>query len=156
MGLLQNIQREPVTSLTLREAITAPPTLPVPEAVTTMKKKQLGCVIVVDQQNKPLGTFTERSVVTLLHEDPNAFGSAVVGDHLDPKWSRVREKDPVLSVIKGMQIEDVRFVVVVDEQDCVVALTGQKGIMEYVAEHYPQQVLVQRVGSKPPAYREGA
>lgn len=156
MGLRQNIRQEPVTSLALREAITTSPSTPVREAVATMKKKQLGCVIVVNAQNEPLGTFTERSVVTLLHDNPQAFQTGVVGDYLDPKWTLVCQGDPVLEVIKGMQIEDVRFVVVVDEQGRAVALTGQKGVMEYVAEHYPQQVLVQRVGSKPPAYREGA
>lgn len=156
MGLRQNIHQEPVASLSLREAITASPGTPVREAIALMKKKGLGCVVAVDAQNAPLGTFTERSVIALLHDAPETIDSAVIGDYLDPKWTCVRQDDPVLYAIRGMQVEDVRFVVVVDKQNRVVALTGQKGVMEYVAEHYPQQVLVQRVGSKPPASREGA
>jgi hypothetical protein len=56
-----------------------------------------------------------------------------------------------------MQTKNLRFVVVTDEDGKAIALTGQKGLMEYVAEHFPQQVMVQRVGVKPySSQREGA
>ena len=45
----------------------------------------------------------------------------------------------------------------VNDADVVVGLTGQKGLMEYIADLFPQEVHVQRVGTKPfPATREGA
>ena len=45
----------------------------------------------------------------------------------------------------------------VDDQGKLVGLTGQKGLMEYVAEHFPGEVMVQRVGEKPYTQsREGA
>ena len=47
-------------------------------------------------------------------------------------------------------------VVVTDDDGRVDALTGQKGLMEYVAEHFPKQVMVQRIGSPVIQDREGA
>ncbi len=56
-----------------------------------------------------------------------------------------------------MKIKNVRFLCVVDEDRRVVGLTGQKGLMEYVADHFPRQVMVQRIGCTPfLATREGA
>jgi hypothetical protein len=45
---------------------------------------------------------------------------------------------------------------VVDEEGKVTALAGQKSLMEYVAEHFPGQVMVQRIGCPPCSEREGA
>ena len=156
MSLLENIHQEKVAELPLREALLARADLPVTEAIALMKSKRLGCVIVVDDNQKPLGTFTERSLVELLATSPQGLESAVVADHLDSKWACVSSNEPILSVVKGMQVEGVRFAVVLDSDGRATALTGQRGLMEYVADHYPQQVLVQRAGSKPPAEREGA
>ena len=46
---------------------------------------------------------------------------------------------------------------VLDNDGKVIALTGQKGLMEYIADHYPGQIMVQRVGVPPYSQsREGA
>ena len=156
MGLLQNIHQETVSQLPLREALLVPPEESIRAAISIMKSKQLGCVIVVDGDGKPLGTFTERCVVDVLADNPEVLNTATVGEHLDPKWTCVLASEPVFAVVKAMKVENVRFVVVLDDAGKAIALTGQRGLMEYVAEHYPQQVMVQRVGSKPSADREGA
>ena len=39
----------------------------------------------------------------------------------------------------------------------IAGLTGQKGLIEFVADHFPGQVMVQRIGGQPyPSDREGA
>jgi hypothetical protein len=51
----------------------------------------------------------------------------------------------------------VRFLIVINEHGQLAGLTGQKGLMEYVAEHFPGEVIVQRIGCKPyTEEREGA
>lgn len=156
MGLLENIHSEHISELPLREALLVKADESIRSAISLMKSKRLGCVIVVDNEEKPLGTFTERSIITLLATKPGVIDSAQVSEHLDTNWTCVAEHDPISSVVEKMQEDDARFAVVVDGQGKAVALTGQKGLMEYVAEHYPQQVMVQRVGCKPPEKREGA
>ena len=37
-----------------------------------------------------------------------------------------------------------------------VALTGQKGVVEYIADHFPRHVLTQSPGAGQPDEREGA
>ncbi len=72
------------------------------------------------------------------------------------QWPWVRDSDPIADVLEAMQAKNVRFICVVDDQGRVAGLTGQKGLMEYVADHYPGQVMVQRVGATPYSKREGA
>ena len=72
------------------------------------------------------------------------------------QWPWVQTSDPIVDVLEAMLTKNVRFLCVVDEEGRVVGLTGQKGLMEYVAEHFPGQVMVQRVGCAPYLNREGA
>jgi CBS domain-containing protein len=153
MGIRENIKSETVAELPLREAITVPPTMTVREAIDRMRGKRLGCVVVVNDDGKPQGTFTEEEIVKMLSEGLDGM----VGEHISPSWASVKISAPIASVLELMQTKNLRFVVVTDEDGKAIALTGQKGLMEYVAEHFPQQVMVQRVGVKPySSQREGA
>jgi CBS-domain-containing membrane protein len=92
----------------------------------------------------------------LLANNPAAVDD-LLREHMDREVRWVRAADPIVKVLQAMQLEKTRFVGVIDGEGRLVGLTGQKGLMEYVAEHFPQQVMVQRVGgSSHFAQREGA
>ncbi len=157
MRLKTNIQKELVSDLPLREAIIIQTDTPVSVAIDRMREKQLGCTIVVDADNKPLGTFTERIVIDLVLQQPDDLATIVVGEHMEHEWFTVKTSDTICVVLDTIQNRAARFVCVLDDAGHVVGLTGQKGLSEYVAEHFPQQVMVQRVGGKPGMKkREGA
>ncbi|MFO0791597.1 MAG: CBS domain-containing protein [Pirellulales bacterium] len=156
MGLKENLQADPVSRLALRDPVIAASDDSIREGIARMRRQELGCVIVVDEDRRPQGIFTESMLRQLLAAEPTAVNERL-GDHMnrDAKWVRLNE--PVSQVLRSMQTENTRFVGVVDEDGRLVGLTGQKGLMEYVAEHFPQQVMVQRV-ARPPHFveREGA
>jgi len=157
MGLIENIQHEKVRDLPFREAIKITPDTSVSAAVDLMREKQLGCAIVVDQEDKPLGFFTERTVIDLLLEPATDLDAIRVENYRDPDWFCVQEDDPLMKVVEAVQDRGARFVCVTDAEGHVIALTGQKGLAEYVADHFPRQVMVQRLGGKPGTEkREGA
>lgn len=146
---------EPVTQLALREPVLCRPGESVRVAVARMREKKLGCVIVIDENQKPLGMFTESMLTQMLASGATTLDEPVES-HMAVKWPWVKQTDPIANVLEAMMTKNVRFICVVDDEGRVTGLTGQKGLMEYVAEHFPQQVMVQRVGSPPPAEREGA
>ena len=156
MGLYENFVSEPISRLALREPITISPSSSVKDAVLKMRDKELGCVIVVDEKDKPIGMFTEAMLRHLLIED-----RAALDDSLENRMAKdfpcAKSKDPVVNVLEAMRSENHRFVCVVDENGKLVGLTGQKGLMEYIAEHFPQTVLTERAGNvSPRRQREGA
>jgi predicted transcriptional regulator len=156
MGLYENIRNEPVSRLALRDPVVVSPEATVRDAVSCMRQRNLGCAIVVDQERKPVGLFAESMLTRLLSETPQAIYDQIL-DHIDKKWPTVCLSDPISCILSALEFANIRFLIVVDEQGRLAGLTGQKGLMEYVAEHFPRQVIVQRIGGKPyPAHREGA
>ena len=155
MGLYESLADEEVGRLILRVPVLCSPDDTCREAVARMRQRALGCVLVVDDDQKPLGIFTERALTRLLVDMP-----AALDDPLEQRMSQrvvtVSVTEPVARVLESMQREDTRFVCVVNKAGRVAGLTGQKGLMEFIADHFPQQVMVQRVGKRPPQQREGA
>ena len=72
MSLLENMQNEPVSRLALREPVVVKPSDSVRSAIEAMRRQDLGCAIVVDQGNKPVGILTEAAVTALVAHDPTA------------------------------------------------------------------------------------
>ncbi|MFV1964952.1 MAG: cyclic nucleotide-binding/CBS domain-containing protein [Pirellulaceae bacterium] len=156
MGLHTNMRTEPVERLHLREALLVQRDDTVREVVVRMREKQLGCVYIVDEQRKPIGIFTEHLLNRVLVENPSSL-DAPVGNHMVSAQTNVKMSDPIVRVLSAMQGDDKRFVCVLDDEGRVAALTGQKGLMEYIGEHFPGQIMVQRIGCAPFIHqREGA
>ncbi|MDH3716794.1 MAG: CBS domain-containing protein [Planctomycetota bacterium] len=156
MGLQENMQKEPVSRLAVREPVTAERETTLRQATTLMREGKLGCTVVIDQDGKPIGIFTESMLTQLLAE--NAAGiDEPIEKYMSEQWPWVRSTDPITDVLEAMELKNVRFLCVVDDDDRLIGLTGQKGLMEYIAEHFPGQVMVQRIGGKPYQQdREGA
>jgi predicted transcriptional regulator len=156
MGLRENMTSEKVSELSLREAIVADPATTVRDAVARMCGKRLGCVIVAGEDGRPIGTFTEEVLIRILVDVPRAL-DAKIGDHMSAQWACVKLTDPIANVLEAMESKRLRFICVVDDAGRATGLTGQRGLMEYIAEHFPRQVMVQRVGVKSSTERrEGA
>lgn len=157
MRLEENIKKERVSDLPLRDAITVQRDTTVVAAIELMRERQLGCAVVVDADGKPVGTFSERTIIDLVLQQPDNLAALPVGEHMDEEWFSVKQTDSICTVMETIQRRGARFVVVLDDAGQVVALTGQKGLSEYIAEHFPRQVMAQSVGGKPGMdTREGA
>ncbi len=155
MGLRENLLTESISQLPLREAIVVDPAVPICDAVMLMRNKRLGCVIVAEEDRIPIGVFTERELVQLLVRDASLLDEPV-RSHLVSSWAIVKQSDPIAKALEAMQNDCMRFVCVIDDGGQAVALTGLKGLMEYIVEHFPQAVLTQTPGTKTVKEREGA
>lgn len=155
MGLHHNISSEPVKRLDLRKPVLCGRKETIRQAVDRMRQRRLGCVIVLDADGEPLGLFTESMLTKLITENGSSVIEEAVSDHLMNPWPHVLETDPISRVLEEMQVNNTRFIGVLNEAGQVVGLTGQKGLMEYISEHFPEQVMVAQIGAKPSTKREG-
>lgn len=148
MGLREDIMTETIEQLPLRRAVTIAPEASLANAIGLMRESQLGCVFVVDEHDRPLGKFTEREVLRLICDCAPLDGP--VENHIVPITDAgcVKMTDPISRLVKGMQETRLRFVCVVDGKGRVVALTGQKGLMEYITERFPRLIKSQEMDSK--------
>jgi predicted transcriptional regulator len=120
-----------------------------------MRSRELGCVFVVDADHKLIGMFTE-SMLTQQLAHGKALLDEPIKSHMSDHWPWVQMADPIADVLEAMNVNNTRFICVVDKDGRAAALTGQKGLMEYIADHFPSQVMVQRIGCSPTLDREGA
>jgi CBS domain-containing protein len=156
MGLQENFQKERVSRLGLRKPVTVEPATTMRDALTEMRERELGCAIVVDSGRRPIGIFTESMLIELLPGSGVRYDEPVE-NYMTREFPTVKVSDPIADVLDIMQRQGIRLLCVVDDQGRVAGLTGQRGLMEYVTDHFPGQVMVQRIG-QPPSYctREGA
>ena len=66
MGLKENLQADPVSRLALRDPVIAASDDSIREGIARMRRQELGCVIVVDEDRRPQGIFTESMLRQLL------------------------------------------------------------------------------------------
>jgi predicted transcriptional regulator len=148
MGLRENILREPVSVLQLRPyaAVTADAT--VRQAVDAMRAKQIGAAMIVDEAGKAIGMFNEKMLIRLLINDPKLLDDPVE-KHMTRNIFTVQASDSIAKLISTMQNRHLRWVSIVDADGRPTALTGLRGVVEYVADYFPRQVKVQPIdGSK--------
>jgi CBS domain-containing protein len=147
MGLRQAILADPIKDLDLRELVQAKPDEPVRQVIARMRERKLGCAVILDAAGKPVGKFTERTLIKLLRKNPAGLDEPIQR-HMLTNPDTMRMTDTIGEAIDLMQSKSIRFVIVLDEQGKAVALTGQKGVMEYIAEFFPRQVKVQEMDAK--------
>jgi CBS domain-containing protein len=156
MGFREDIVRETVADLPIREVVSVQPEMTVRTAIEKMRDASLGCAIVVDADGHPQGLFTEQIVLKLLTQGV-AIDEAKVGDHAQTEFDVVKSGESIQRVWDAVSRQGARFVCVLDAEEKLIGLTGQRGLAEYISEYFPNQVMVQRLGSKPwMQQREGA
>ncbi len=147
MGLREDMQNEPVSALPLRPPVTCGPDESVRSVIARMKSARLGCVFIVDEQQRPIGKFTERLLIRLLARGAGLLDQPI-RDHMTGVEACVKPTDPIAKVVDNMQQTGMRFVCVMDEQGRIVNLAGQRSVMEYVAERFPHQIKAQLMEAK--------
>ena len=156
MGLKESVNEETVSSLPLRAVLAVKAATVVRAAVAQMRAKQLGCCVIVGHDGKPTGIFTERSVIDALVQDAS-LDNRTVAEFADPIYQVVNGDEPISRVWNAIVKDGFRFICVTDDDGQPIGVTGQRGLAEFVSEHFPQQIMVQRLGSKPwMQEREGA
>lgn len=156
VGLKDNLNAETVGQLPLRETITVERGTNIQDAIARMREKNLGCAVIVDGSGQTVGIFTERSVINALMQDASLEDLTVI-NFADRDFLQVKRSDPIRRAWEGVLLHGCRFICVTDDRGQPIGLTGHRGLAEYVSEHFPRQVMVQRLGCKPSMQqREGA
>lgn len=148
MGLQEDLLHETIADMPLRPALTATCDTPLRQAIEMMRGEKLGCVFVVDGQNRPLGKFNERQVLKVVRDRVSLDDP--IGDHYVklPDKAFLKMSDPAVHLMEVMSTQRLRFVCVVDDDGKVKALTGQRGLMEYITERFPRLVKAHMMSSK--------
>lgn len=147
MALYDNIRQDTVADLSMRQLLVIKPTDSVRRACHIMREAGLGAAVTVDDEGRPVGMFNEKILIRLLAEGGDVMDTPVV-DYLTTYVACVKQSDSIAHLLNEMQTKDFRWVCVTDEAGRAIALTGLRGAMEYIVDHFPRVVKVQSLGSK--------
>jgi len=118
------------------------------EAARRMEARGVGCLVVVDADQRPIGMVTDRDLVMRLLRRRRDPDTTTVGEVMHPEVTSVSEDAPVERAMRRMHQEGIRRVPVVDTagrltgifaaDDAVQLLASElSGVAEAVRAQFP-------------------
>lgn len=148
---------DPVATLVSRPAICVLPSLTVGEAIARMKEEHIGCLLVTED-GKLAGIFTERDVLCRIVTADDDVRSAAVGEFMTPEPASLPMDATVAHALLEMSLGGFRHVPLVDPEGRPVRIVSVKDIVEFIVDFFSAEVLTLPPDSSltVPASREGA
>ena len=135
-----------VGSVMAKEISTIESGKPLRDAVNIMKKSGLGCVVVLDD-GKPVGIFTERDLIRKIADGPESLGLPI-SQVMSKPLTIVSPSATLWDAISLMGRRGIRRLPVVDKEKLVGILT-EADVLRLVLSH--QNLLLESVAESIPA-----
>ena len=148
---------EPIKNLHCRAGhVSIPLGTTIGEAARIMKDHRVGCVL-VEEAGKLLGIFTERDILTKLVGTGYDPGKVQVDGVMTRDPETLTPEDPIAFAVQRMSVGGFRHLPLVDSLGRPVGILSVKDIVDYLAEHFPREVLnIPPEPGKQPRTAEGA
>ncbi len=110
------------------------------EAVQLMQKKKIGCILVVDENENIIGIATDGD---LMHEfvGSTLSGDAAIDNIMSVNPKTADKNATVTEIVEMFYHNKFRHIPVIDENNKVIGILSVRGLMNYIAEHMPAEVL---------------
>ena len=135
------IMSEDIRALGLGPAISVRADATLQEAVSTLQKEHIGCVLVVDEGGKLTGIFTERDLLTRVALRSLDWTSERVRDYMTADPETLHPEDRIAWALKLMHVGGYRHVPLTDDAGRPVGVVSIKDIVDYIVDLFPSPVL---------------
>lgn len=137
MDLLQDLNHETVERAELAEAFCVTPEVPVRDVLEQLKQRNTGCVLVCEE-GKLVGIFTERDALKLLAEDADL--DVPIGQVMVRNPMTLPSSATMAEAITRMSSGGYRRMPIVDGQGRPLGLLKVSGILRYLVQYFPNLV----------------
>jgi CBS domain-containing protein len=114
-------------------------------AIKVMAERNIGSVVVVDDDMKVLGIVTERDLVRRLLGEKRDQNATALSDIMTTDPRTAREDDDVVECLRLMSNERFRHLPIVDERGRLVSILSQG---DFVAYTWPELLVMVRKKAK--------
>ncbi len=117
----------------MREVVTVSPSDTISEVADLMKRRHIGCVVVTDQE-KLVGMFSERDIVTRILPAGANIKKATIGEYMTPDPAAVEASEPLEKVFALLARQRFRHVPITmgGRPVGIVSLTDFAGVLREV------------------------
>ena len=133
------ITTESVRSLEPAKPIALAPQDSLMQAIALMQARKIGAIVVLDQQ-RPVGIFTERDVLVKVVSKVDNLDEALLKDYMTPNPVCLRNDDSIAYALNQMTVGGFRHVPIVDLDGSVTGIISVRDIAEYMASLVPSEV----------------
>jgi CBS domain-containing protein len=116
-----------------RQPLTVAPTATVREVLRTMADNKVGCVLIAEQ-GKMAGIFTERDALLKLGEKAAELGSRPISEFMTSKVESLPPTAKIAFAVHRMDMGGFRHVPVVDEKNNTVGIFSVRDILSYLTK----------------------
>jgi CBS domain-containing protein len=100
-----------------------------------MRSKNISCIVVLEE-NKPIGIFTERNVVQVLAERGADFNNREIRELMSSPVLRANKHTELYAAYNLLVTYKVRRLVVVDDENHAIGVVTQSNLIEYLGYEY--------------------
>lgn len=113
---------------------------PMFKVVQEMKAKGRGAVV-VEEQGKLVGMFTERDLLSRLDHSDALWPHTLVRDVMTPYPTIIRADDSLAEALRRLVSGKRRHMPIVDERGNVVGLLSIRDILVFIASKFPEEMM---------------
>ena len=114
------------------EVITAEQDISVLEAAKLMRSSHVGCLVIVNDDNQPVGIVTDRDIVVEVIAEELSVDSVSIKDFMAGTPAIVREDDDISTALLIMEKHGVRRIPVVDENSKLAGILALDDILKEI------------------------
>jgi len=104
------------------------------EAANLMERRNVGCLVVVNEYDEPLGMLTDRDIVVNVLDDVTNVDAIDVGDVMTRDPVTIREGSNIMDLFEVMSYHAVRRLPVVNESGAVVNIVSFDDLIRLLAD----------------------
>ena len=130
----RSLMEDPVSELNPQKPVTVRPTTTVREAVQIMLAHDIGALLVVDADNKLLGIFSERDLLTKVAGLHASFGDLTVQQFMTAQPETVTAKDTLAFALHKMDVGGYRHLPVLSSEGFPVGVISVRDMVRHMTE----------------------
>ena len=131
--LEQNLLTDRVSVLEPKKPITIEPGMQVRDVLRMMVDQKIGCLIVAED-GKPIGIFSERDALMKLNVNVTAFGDRPVSDFMTPSPQTLEANAKLVFALQRMDVGGYRHLPIVDDEGQLTGIVSVRDILQYLTK----------------------
>ncbi len=139
MNLVEDLRDERISHLDLSGSVQVSGDPTVAEVLAAMRDARASAALIVGEEGRLEGIFTERDVLLKVADDPARL-AAPVRELMTPDPQTVSPDDTAGHALHFMREGHYRNVPVLDGQGRVVGNLSQHAVIRYLTDHFPREV----------------
>ena len=131
---------DPLSTLTQEKFIVLNEHVTLREAINNIQKYHIGCIL-LEQNNKITGIFTERDIVQHIVGNRHNLEKELVSDYMTKSPDVLHFQDPIAFALNKMISGGYRHIPIVDNAEKPVGLIAMQDIINHLGDYFFEDIV---------------